>query len=197
MQAVGLYVVPECSSREVSEGIVVVVDNHLRFTAGAAREVHNHVILCASVVNASQLCHCRVDGPVSFLNVFFRQRKPPFRYFRADADALFHGWTFRIGIIDMFDNLFVATSNDGLDVCLVATIDNVLVSQQVGGRDDHCSYLMQRNDERPELVAALEDTHHHIVFLDTDTREVRHNIVAHSLHISKCIATFFALVIRP
>ena len=79
----------------------------------------------------------------------------------------------------------------------MTTVYDVVVGQQIRSRNHHGTDFVQGYDKRPELIAAFQDTHHHIVFLNTDSCKVRHDVVAHSLHVGKRIVALLALVVRP
>ena len=57
--------------------------------------------------------------------------------------------------------------------------------------------LVQRQNREPELVAALEDQHHHIALSDAEALEIRGRAVAFALDVGKGEPDFGALVVGP
>ena len=98
---------------------------------------------------------------------------------------------------DAADAPKLARRDDGLDPGRIAAVDNVLFGQQVGRRDHHRAQLVQRQNREPELVAALEDQHHHIALSDAEALEIRGRAVAFALDVGKGEPDFGALVVGP
>ena len=79
----------------------------------------------------------------------------------------------------------------------MTAIDDVFVCQQIRSRNHHRTNLMQGDDKRPELIATFQNTHHHVVLLDADSGEVRHDVVAHPFDVGKRETTLFTFVVCP
>ena len=129
MEAFGLQIMPERSSGEVSEGVGVVVNHHLWLAARTAGEIHNHVVLCTTMVDATQFCYSGVSRTMSLQDVFFGKSQPTFWYNRTDADAFLNRWTIWISRIDMFNDFFVAASNYRFDVGFMTAVNDVVVKK--------------------------------------------------------------------
>ena len=97
----------------------------------------------------------------------------------------------------MVDDDVVATSDDRLDVCRVAAVDDVFVGEEVCGWDHHCSDLVEGDDGEPELIAAFQDQHDHVTLPDAEGLEVRRCLVRLTLHVRECEIYVLALVIGP
>ena len=97
----------------------------------------------------------------------------------------------------MIHHNIVANGNDGANVGGMGAIDNILLSEQVCGRN-HCgTNLVQGGDCPPELVAALHDEHHHVAALDAELCEERGCLVALALHVGKSELVHLATVVGP
>ena len=72
-----------------------------------------------------------------------------------------------------------------------------MLGEHVGGRDCHRTELMQGKHSEPELIAALEDKHHHIPPTYAELTEISRCTVGLLLDICKGETDALALVIGP
>ena len=120
-----------------------------------------------------------------------------FGHLGAYADQTLHAGRLRHGGGDVVGNDQFARADNHLDVCGVATVDDVLLRQQVGGGDDDGAQLVEGHDAEPELVAALQDEHHHVAAADAEALEVAGRHVGIALHVAEAELTVLALVVGP
>ena len=120
-----------------------------------------------------------------------------FRNFRTYTDQLFHARTLGKSIFDVLQYDSFAGSHNHFDVGSVAAIDDIFLCQQVSGGDHRCSQLMQGDGAVPELIAALQNQHHHVSATDAEALEVRGRHVRIAFHVGEGELTAFALVIGP
>ena len=69
--------------------------------------------------------------------------------------------------------------------------------EHVGGRDGHGPYFVQGKHGYPELIAALEDEHHHVATADAELLEIGGGTVALLAEVGKGEADALPLVIGP
>ena len=75
----------------------------------------------------------------------------------------------------------IATRDDSLDACLVTAVDDVLVGEQVSGRNGNRTNLMESSHGDPPCQATLEDEHHAVATLDAERQEVGSTLVGRFL----------------
>ena len=74
--------------------------------------------------------------------------------------------TLRHGQLDLFGDVGIIHTDDGLHRGTGIAIHDVVLGQHVGGRDDDGTDLMQGEHDHPPLVTALQNQHHRVVLAD-------------------------------
>ena len=97
----------------------------------------------------------------------------------------------------MGDQVLILSGNDRLDARGIITIGDILVGEQVGGRDGHGTQLVQRQDGLPELDVALEDQHHHVSLADAQRLKKGCGPVGEFFQCSKSEILVCSLVVGP
>ena len=189
VEAVGLQVVPDVARDDVSQRISEVVGHHLGFARGAAGEVHQRdVVVGVGVFGLDEGC----GGLDALVEVFVA-----FGHLGTYADQTLHAGRLRHGGGDVVGDDRFARADNHLDVCSVATVDDIFLREQVGGGDDDGAQLVEGHDAEPELVAALQDEHHHVAAADAEALEVAGRHVGIALHVAEAELTVLALVVGP
>lgn len=97
----------------------------------------------------------------------------------------------------MVGNDRLAGSHDAFDAGHVAAVDDVLFGQQVGRGDHHRPQFVQREDRKPEFVAAFENQHHRVALADAEAPEPRSRAVALAFEVGEGELNLLALVAGP
>ena len=189
VQTVLVEVVPILCRDDMPQRIAEIVSHHFRLAAGAAGEVHERDV--ARLVHHlwAHEWRCALDAGVEVA--------PALWHFRTDGDIVFHRWAVGGCLLDMVEHHIVAHSHDGTDRSRLATIDDIFVSEQVGGRDSHCSEFMECGDGKPELVATLHYQHHHIATAYAQLLEICRGLVALALDVGKRELLNIASLVGP
>ena len=154
VEAVFAEVVPIDSGDKVTEGVGVVVGDHLGLPAGAAGEVHQHyVVVGVDLVGTHEL---RGGVPLGVEIVEAFRHLWSYAYQDFDRRALRHG------LAHVSEHLGIAAADYRLDGGAVVPVDYVVSGEKVGGGDSHGAQLAEGQHREPVLIAALEDEHHHI-----------------------------------
>ena len=120
-----------------------------------------------------------------------------FRHTRADAYHMLQSRTSRHGFDNMISNHILSCTNNHLDIGSIATVNDILLGQQVSSRNSHRSQFMQSDDTEPELNTTFQYEHDHIAMADTQTLEIRSRSIGFFLQFGKRILMFHSLVIGP
>ena len=184
-----MQVVPVGGSGDVSKCIGVVVNHHFRFSARAAGEVHEHVVVHASVGVA---VHKRCGFPHAVIEI-----QPTLAHFGTDADPMLHGRTVGQRLVYMIHDIFIAAADDSFDSGLLASVNDVLGGEQEGGGNGDGSDFVQGEHRCPELMTALEDEHHHVAFSDAEALKEGCRAVALLFELSESVANLLVLVVGP
>ena len=84
-----------------------------------------------------------------------------------DSDILFHRRTLGHCQFNLFCDVSIIHTDDSLDGSTCVAIDNVVLGQHVGGRNDDGTNLTQGQHDNPPLVATLQNQHHRVALADT------------------------------
>ena len=166
--------------------------NHLRFPAGAAREVHQHGVVVA--VHEGGTLELRSLFPLALPVVeAFRYGLPVI----GDGDVLLHrGTLFHSGLY-LTDHVGVIDTDDGLDRGASVAVDDVFLSQHVGGGDDDGPYLVQGQHDHPPLVAAFQYEHHWVVLADAQRLQIGGSLVGLLSQLAEGGTYLLALIVSP
>ena len=96
----------------------------------------------------------------------------------------------------IYDGLF-AGAHYGFDSGARAAVNYVVGCKQMRGRDGYRSEFVEGYHGKPELIAALEDEHHHVAFAYAEAFEERRRAVALALDVGECEALLAAVGIGP
>ena len=121
----------------------------------------------------------------------------PGRHLRAYADQRLERGGVGQGVRDVAKDLRFTGADDRLYVGRIGAIDDVLLRQQMGGRDGYGADLMQRNDGVPELVAPLEDQHHFVAAAYAERLEIGGGTIRSLLDLCKSEVDVFAVIVCP
>ena len=80
---------------------------------------------------------------------------PPAGAILAHDDFALQRGGFRLGFVDMVDDLGFIRADDGLDLGGVVAVNNILLHEQMRRRDDHRTDLVQRQNADPEFIMPL------------------------------------------
>ena len=185
-------VVPEHTRRQVSHGIEVVVGHHLRLTARAAGEVHQHGVLI--VVHVLRTYELRGLLPLA-LPVVEALRDGLAMI--GHSNQSIHRRTFRHGQLDLLRHIGIIHTDNGLDRGTGVTIDDIFLGQHVGGRNHDGTDLAQGEHDDPPLIAALQDEHHGVVLADAKRHQIGSGLIALLLQLSVGCANLVTLIVRP
>ena len=189
VQAVRVQVVPEGGRGDVAERVEEIMDHHLRFARRTGGEVHERCVVVR--VHA-----CGADKGRGVLDALLEVVESG-RHLRAYADQRLERGGVGQGVRDVAKDLRFTGADDRLYVGRIGAIDDVLLRQQMGGRDGHGAELMQRNDGVPELVAPLEDQHHFVAAAYAERLEIGGGTIRSLLDLCKGEVDVFAVIIRP
>ena len=162
---------------------------HLRLTGSTTGEIHQH-----DIVIGIRLYRLYKRGSIS--DTFLKILKA-FRHTRANAYHMLQGRTTWKCFNDMIGYHILTGTNNHLDIGSIATIDDVLLSQQVSSWNHHRTKLMQSNNTKPEFDTTLQNKHHHISLTDTQTLEIRCCSIGLFFQFGKCILMFGSLIVCP
>ena len=98
---------------------------------------------------------------------------------------------------DVPQNKHVAYGHYCLNGGLVATVYDVLVRQQVGGRYRHYANLVQRHHGYPPLYPALEYQHDAVPAFQSQGEEIRSHAVREPLQLAVVHVAYVLPVVRP
>ena len=192
--AVAYDVVPMLRGRDVREGVLGVVQHHLRVAARAAREVHEHGLgrlrlaagevfgrfadagvevkpasalgrSCAHAVGAGELCAERA--------AVLREGLAVLSEFRQAAAGAVHEHLHLqrgAGILHGFhhvSDLAAVGADDGFDLSAVQAIVQVVLFEHERGRHHDGAQLCKRGRHEPELVVTAQDHHDHVAMADS------------------------------
>ena len=114
-----------------------------------------------------------------------------------NGDILLDGRALCLGSLYLADDVGVVYAYDGLDRGTGVTVNDVVLGQHVGGRNDNGTNLAQRQHDYPPLVATFQDEHDRVVLADAQRLEVAGSLVRLFLQILERGTYLFALVISP
>ena len=83
-----------------------------------------------------------------------------------DGDILFDRRTLGHGQSDLLAHVSIIHADDRLDRGAGVTINNVVLGEHVGGRDDDGTNLTKGQHNNPPFVAAFQYQHHGIALAD-------------------------------
>ncbi len=187
-----MQVVPKHTRGEMAQGIKVVVGDHLRLAAGAAGEIHQHGILVG--IDKRRTDKAGRLAPLSLPVV------EPLGYGLAvvgHRDECLHRGTLRHGLPHLLSHIRVIDTDDGLHTGPRVAVDDVVLGEHVGGRNDYGANLVERQHDDPPLIAPLEDEHDGIVLADAQREEIRGRLVRLLLELSVGGAYLVTQVVGP
>lgn len=189
VQAVFGQIVPEAAGNDVSQRIGEVMGYHLRLSGGSAGEVHQgDVVVGVRVLRLYK----RSGGFDTFVEVL-----ESFRHFGTYTDEMLHRRRIGHGGGDMVGNDRFAGADYHFDVGGIATVNDVLLRQQVRGGDNYGTELVQRNNAVPELETALQYQHHHVAMTDAEALEIRGGHVGIAFHVGEAELPVLFFIVGP
>ena len=152
--AVFREVVPERSGDEMSEGVEEVVSHHLRLSAGAAGEIHQHGVAVAVDVLWSDERRYVLPFGVPVVETGW--------HIGTHAYESLHGRALRHGFAHLREHIFLAHAYYRLHSGAGVAVYYVVLRQHVRSRYCHCSELVEREHGEPPLIPSFENEHHHV-----------------------------------
>ena len=183
---------PENTCGEVSHRIQVIVGYHLWFATGSRGKVHNHGVFV--VINESRTLKLR---RFYYLSLIIAESLGDGLTMISNGDILFYRRTLWHGQANLFADISIIHTDDGLDRGTGITIHNIVFGEHVGCRDDDGANLAKGQHHNPPLVAALQNQHHRVALADTNRHEVGGSLVALFFQLLIGGTYLLALVVGP
>ncbi len=169
MDAVFTQIVPVHSGHQMSEGIEVIVGNHLGVAAGSAGEVHQqHVIIG---VDMFRLFELRNILPLSM------EIMEPFGDFRSDAYESLHRRAFGHRVKHVIKDHLFAGADYRLYACPVGTVNYIVTGKKVSRGNGDRTYLAEAHHREPEFITPLQHDHHHVALAYPQSLEIRSSTI--------------------
>ena len=180
---------PEAAGGDVAQGVEEIVDHHLRFARRSGGEVHERGVVVRVHEGGADKGRSVLDALLEIVESG--------RHLWPYADQRPKRGRIGQGVRDVAKDLRFTGADDRLYVGRIGAIDDVLLRQQMGGRDGHGADLMQRNDGVPELIAPLEDQHHFVPAAYAERLEIGGGTIRSLLDLCKSEVDVFAVIVRP
>ena len=147
----------------MSQCIEIVVCHHLGFAAGAAGEIHEHGIVVVVLFGAHK------GGRI---HPFLMPVVETLSLARTNAHQRLESGTLGLGTDHLLHNILFAGADDGLHAGAVVAVYDIVCCEHVCGGNGHSPYLVQCEHGEPELIASLENEHHHIAAANAEAHEI-------------------------
>ena len=171
----------------MGDGVGVVVEDHLGVARRPGAEVEEHGV--PGLVGDP----LQIGGVVLQLLVEVMPALPG----AVDQELFHRGGKLPLGLLHSMGDLPVCGADHRRDPGGVDPVDNVLLGEKVGCRDDNRPDLVQGQDGKPKLVVPLEDDQHHIPPLHPMGHQVVGGLAAVPAHVPKGKGPFVTLVVAP
>ena len=155
------HVLPVLGGHDVTERVAEGVGDHFGVAAGAAGKVDDHDVV---VVRGCIACGARETWRADFVVVV---EANPVLTGLSDGHERFDNVRVFAGGVDFLLECRIIVRDDHLDVGGLKAVFQVFGGEHVRCRNGNCTNAVERQEEKPEFVAAAQNQHHAVAFLDS------------------------------
>ena len=155
------HVLPVLGGHDVAERVAEGVGDHFRVAAGAAGKVDNHDVV---IMRGGISCGARETRRADFVVVV---EVDPVLTGLPDGHERFDNARVFAGGVDFLLERRIVVRDDHLDVGGLKAVFQVFGGEHVGCRNGNGSDTVECQEEEPEFVAAAQNQHHAVAFLDS------------------------------